>query len=82
MTDAESQNEPSDCVNVDFPLEDECEKARSVLHANIAACHLKLASSAHTHNSLKQVLDRHTLSLQGEIENAVKACTEGSHWAL
>jgi len=51
-TDAESQSEPSDCVNVDSPLEHECAKARSVLHANIGACHLKLAS-AHTH-SLKQ----------------------------
>jgi len=53
-TDAESQSEPSDRVNVDSPLERECAKARSVLHANIGACHLKL----------------------GEIENAVKACTE------
>ncbi|KAF8507071.1 TPR-like protein [Russula emetica] len=73
-TDAESQSEPSDCVNVDSPLEYECAKARSVLHANIAACHLKLAS-AHTHNCLKQSFFD-TLSLQGEIENAVKACTE------
>ncbi|KAN0125130.1 TPR-like protein [Russula decolorans] len=53
-TDAENQSEPSDCVNVDSPLERECVKVRSVLHANIAACHLKL----------------------GEIEDAVKACTE------
>jgi hypothetical protein len=54
-TDAESQSEPSDCAKVDSPVEHECAKARSVLHANIAACHLKLAS-AHTH-SLKQVFD-------------------------
>ena len=54
-TDVKSQSEPSDCINVDFPLERECAKVRSVLHANIAACHLKLAS-AHTH-SLKQVFD-------------------------
>jgi hypothetical protein len=78
-TDAESQSKPSDCVNVDSPLEHECAKVRSILHANIAACHLKLAS-AHTHG-LKQDFDV-TLSLQGEIENAVKACTEGSHSAL
>lgn len=55
-TDAESQTKPSDCVNVDSPLENECAKARSILHANIAACHLKLASP-HTH-SLKQGFDR------------------------
>lgn len=54
-TDAKSQSEPSDCVNVDSPLDHECAKMRSVLHANIAACHLKLAS-AHPH-SLKQVFD-------------------------
>ena len=47
-TDAENQSEPSDRVNADSPLERECAKARSVLHANIATCHLKLAS-AHTH---------------------------------
>jgi hypothetical protein len=76
-TEANSQSEPSDCVNVDSPLEHECAKTRSILHANIAACYLKLASSTHTH-SLKQVFDD-TFSLQGEIENAVKACTEGAH---
>ena len=53
-TDAKSQSEPSDSVDVDSPLEHECAKVRSILHANIAACHLKLAS-AHAH-SLKQFL--------------------------
>jgi hypothetical protein len=69
-TDAESQSEPPDCVDVDSPLEHECAKARrvSVLHANIGACHLKLVS-AHTH-SLKYVFD--TLSLQGATEYALK----------
>lgn len=76
--DANNQSEPSDHVNTDSPLERECAKARSVLHANIAACHLKMAS-AHTHTFRTRFL---THSLQGENENAVKACTEGSHWAL
>lgn len=49
-TDAESRCEPTDCVNIDSPLERECAKVRSVLHANIAACHVKLAS-AHAHDS-------------------------------
>ncbi|KAI0001992.1 hypothetical protein BJV77DRAFT_1057703 [Russula vinacea] len=31
--------EPNGCVNVDSSQERECAKARSVLHANIAACH-------------------------------------------
>ncbi len=48
-TDAESQSQPPDCVNVDSPLQHECTKARSILHANIAACLLKLAS-VHTHS--------------------------------
>lgn len=49
FTDDESQSEATGGVNVESTLERECAKARSVLHANIAACHVKLAS-AHAHS--------------------------------
>ncbi len=44
-TDAESQHESTLHSDVDAPLKGECAKARSVLNANIAACHVKLASA-------------------------------------
>lgn len=77
-TGASTDAEPAGSDNVDSSLERECAKARSVLHANIAACHVKLAS-AHAHN-LRAKFNTHLL--QGENEDAVKACTEGSLWAL
>jgi len=44
--EADRQNESTAHSNVvDSPLEGECAKARSVLSANIAACHMKLASA-------------------------------------
>jgi hypothetical protein len=45
-TDVQNQHEST---SADSPLERECAKARSVLNANIAACHVKLAS-AHARN--------------------------------
>lgn len=77
-TGASTDVEPAGSDNVDSSLERECARARSVLHANIAACHVKLAS-AHAHN-LRAKSNIHLL--QGENEDAVKACTEGSLWAL
>lgn len=45
--EADHQIESTSPSNVvDSPLEGECAKARSVLNANIAACHMKLASSS------------------------------------
>lgn len=44
-TGASSEAEPTVDANVDPLLERECVKARSVLHANIAACHVKLVSA-------------------------------------
>jgi hypothetical protein len=44
-TEDNSQSEPTAPAKVDSPLERECAKMRSVLHANIAACHVKLASA-------------------------------------
>ncbi|KAI0004300.1 TPR-like protein [Russula compacta] len=41
-TSASAEAEPTVHANVDPLLERECVKARSVLHANIAACHVKL----------------------------------------
>ena len=46
-SDAQNQHESTVISDADSPLERECAKARSVLNANIAACHVKLAS-AHT----------------------------------
>jgi hypothetical protein len=44
-TDAQNQHESTVPSDADTPLEHECAKARSVLNANIAACHVKLAST-------------------------------------
>ena len=44
-TDAESQHESTLHSDVDAPLKGECANARSVLNANIAACHVKLVSA-------------------------------------
>ena len=78
-TDAQNQHESTVPSDADSPLERECTKARSVLNANIAACHVKLAS---THARSFRTEPRLTGCLvQGENEDAVKACTEGSLWA-
>ena len=51
-TEIDSQSASSASPSVDSPLERECAKTRSVLNANIAACHVKLVR-VHARSNLK-----------------------------
>lgn len=76
LTDAAEREEDEEEVvpPEPTPMQVECAKARSVLNANIAACHVKLVSSMPLHVIIAEV----TFWYQGEHEDVVKACTEGT----